>query len=639
MMGSCLQTQRRLLIGLVAIALLAGFTPWVEEALADAPVSSTAATTAAGSNPEKLSARIAKLIEQLGDPQYLVRQSAQEQLLRLGPDAFDALIAAETSEDVEIASRAKYLLQTIPIDRDFDSPQIKRILQGYTLADEAGRLAKVKQLVSLPQDAGIAALCRLVRYEKSPVLSKQTALILLSQFETSAEERASRAKLIDAALNGSSRPGAQWLLAEIRSEQDPEASISDWDRLIDEELATLASSPADTSSDIILTLQRKEVDGLLKLNHRDRALQVMRKMIAVNKGDAQSLEQLTEWLIKREAFDLVDETAKRYAGAFQSKPVLMYFLAETRGLRGQKDQAEKLAQQAAQLVSEGDFAERCRVAGKLRMRGLFEWSEREYKRVMDSKIDQAEAVFARVVCAEMLHDLDRDHDAAPMLQVLVDAMNRDKNVEQRVQQEGQIDPRLDPRTIRSTMHFYSACDFEKLKDRPQEWVQLEKSLSLDPTNADVMIAMYRADDGNETHSKRAKELVRKTAEQWRSQIPTLAGQPDEATMCNQYAWLVGNTEGDYDQAIQYSHKSIQLALQRYQNTDNDSDANPWGDSTEREPAGFIDTLAHCYAGKGDYENAVKYQMRAAELEPHTMTIVRAVDEFKAKLNASRKQKE
>jgi hypothetical protein len=36
---------------------------------------------------------------------------------------------------------------------------------------------------------------------------------------------------------------------------------------------------------------------------------------------------------------------------------------------------------------------------------------------------------------------------------------------------------------------------------------------------------------------------------------------------------------------------------------------------------------------------VKYQLRAAELEPHTMAIVRAVDEFKAKLDASRKQKE
>ncbi len=67
------------------------------------------APTATASGPaaaETLQARIARLIEQLGDNRYAVRQQAQEELARLGPEAFDALSEAQNNDDVEIASRA-----------------------------------------------------------------------------------------------------------------------------------------------------------------------------------------------------------------------------------------------------------------------------------------------------------------------------------------------------------------------------------------------------------------------------------------------------------------------------------------------------------------------------------------------------
>ncbi len=511
---------------------------------------------------------------------------------------------------------AKYLLQLIPIDRDFDSPEVKRILQGYGLVEEAGRLAKIKQLANLPQDSGVAALCRLVRYEKSQVLSKQTALILLAQMGASLEERSSRAKIIGPAIARCSRPAARWLRASIQYDLNPEDAFNEWDKLIDEEVATLDSSPSDTSTDIVLTLERRQAELLLKLSHRDRAIQVMRKMIAIEKGDAQAIEQLTDWLIKQQALNMVDETAKRFDGAFHTKPVLLYFLAETRALQGQKDQAEELARQAAQLVPANDLAERYRVAAKLRQRGLFEWSEREYRRIADSAPDEPEGIAARVSCAEMLHDLEREHDAAEMLQKLIDSVAKSVAPGQRTQQVRGLDS--DARSIKSWMHYYQACDYEQQKHLEKEWIELEKSIGQDPTNEDVLIAMYHASVNDKSRRMRVMEMIQKTAQPLINQISTLAGQPEEAVLCNQYAWLIGNTEGDIDQAIQYSHRSIELALQRYRGVDDSGDMNAWDDATTREPAGYIDTLAHCYAGKGDYENALKYQMRAAELEPHTM---------------------
>ncbi len=106
MMGSNLKSQTPLFSVFNRASLLViSFALAVPKSYGAAPVESVQQASAPAANSEQLSARIAKLVDQLGDPQYLVRQAAQEQLLRLGPDAFDALIAAENSEDIEIASR------------------------------------------------------------------------------------------------------------------------------------------------------------------------------------------------------------------------------------------------------------------------------------------------------------------------------------------------------------------------------------------------------------------------------------------------------------------------------------------------------------------------------------------------------
>jgi tetratricopeptide (TPR) repeat protein len=73
--------------------------------------------------------------------------------------------------------------------------------------------------------------------------------------------------------------------------------------------------------------------------------------------------------------------------------------------------------------------------------------------------------------------------------------------------------------------------------------------------------------------------------------------PSEPTAYNQWAWLIGNTEGDYQKAIRYSHRSLELIPP---------------EAGEDAGAGFLDTLGRCYYAAGDYENAVKYQRQAIE---------------------------
>ena len=87
------------------------------------PAAAPQATVSAG--------QIDKLIEQLGDEDYYVRQRAQDELARLGFEAFDDLTAATTHEDLEIAARAKYLLRLMRVEWTVksDPPEVQKLLR------------------------------------------------------------------------------------------------------------------------------------------------------------------------------------------------------------------------------------------------------------------------------------------------------------------------------------------------------------------------------------------------------------------------------------------------------------------------------------------------------------------------------
>jgi tetratricopeptide (TPR) repeat protein len=569
---------------------------------------------------ETSSTQIARLIQQLGDQRYILRQQAQEELSRLGPEAFDALSEAQNNDDIEIASRAKYLVQRIRVQwtRDTDSPQIKRFLSNYESKNDIDRLAVLGQLSKLPGDMGLEPLCRLVRFEKSPLVSKQGALLLLGKAKADApdsdQSAAARTKTVETALGSSTRPAARWLRVDLQLARDPEGALPKWNKLVEDELATLENSAGDTNNAIVLALQRRQVEVLLKLKQQDRALEAMRKMIVLQTDDPQSLSQLVDWLVKKKAWPLIDELAARFVRTFNSDPILLYSLAQARQVQGNNTEAESLAKRAYQLNPQ-NFQEHFRIGRQLQERSLFDWSEREYRHVIGITGQESEdCIKAEGRLSEMLHDQQRDLAAAKVLQKLVDAMNHDAPLVQKVQQVEQVMPPV------ARMHYFYACHYGAQNDREEQWKHLEEGIAQNPGDTELLIEMYRASADNPQRHKRVQELVRDAVDKLHNQIAVTS---DDGLLCNlynEYAWLVGNTEGDLDLAIQYSLKSIELARQ------------PEFGVTE---SGYLDTLAHCYARKGDYESAVKYQTRAVELEPFTLQIVRALDQFKAGLEKSR----
>ena len=576
---------------------------------ASPPAKPVGAHSAAAETPEELQVRIAKLIEQLGDKQYLVRQAAQDELNRIGPDAFDALSQAENNADIEISSRARYLVQQIRIEfvSESDSPQIKQILRDYDRLDEDRRLQKMQELAMLPRNLGLPALCRLVRFEKSPLLSKHSALLILGLPVVSASRTAAQGRSIVINLASCTRPGAKWLRAYVQFCRDPKQGAAAWDTFVNDELAAVESTSEWDSDSVLLLEQRFARFFEQKLHRHDLAVELMHRMLALESGDPISLKSLLDWYMQCQAWDLIDEAAKRFDHVFASDPLLMYTAAHAKQAQHQSKEADQLAEKAFQLVAPG-LDQHAEMAKNVLMRhGLFEYCEREFRYIIEKAPPETKAAIdAQMDLAEMLHDQEHDLAAAEVMHSLVSLMESDETVKQQLN-----DPdRLFVPAAR--MHFFYACDAAAHHQLDEQRKHLDQAIAHDPKDADVLIALFETSRDDPVRRKRALALIHDADEKFLAEITQ---QPNNFVLYNMVAWLLGNTVGDFDQAVQYSQKSIALV--------------------GAEEGGFIDTLAHCYAGGGDYESAVKYQIRAQELDPHTLQITRALEQFTAQLEKKR----
>src|SRR5690242_13357576 len=120
------------------------------------------------SGPEKEAAgadRIAKLIEQLGSEDFGAREKAQSELAQAGLEAYDALHAAQSHHDPEIALRARYLVRSMTGSvrwfADSDSPKVVALLKEYGDLPEAEKKNRIDRLAALEDRLGVTPLIRL----------------------------------------------------------------------------------------------------------------------------------------------------------------------------------------------------------------------------------------------------------------------------------------------------------------------------------------------------------------------------------------------------------------------------------------------------------------------------------------------
>ncbi len=604
--------------------LMRVFAIWLGAVLVVAAVH--AADTSAGATEDATDQRIARLIEQLGDTQFLVRQRAQAELVKLGFDAFDALTEAETSDDPEIAMQAGYLVRQIRSrwTTDDDPRSVQQIFKDYESLDDERRLVRIKQLAELG-DEGLEWLCRLVRFEKSPVLAKHAALAIIGQKVSSEAEQARRIAVITRSMHRAKRLPAQWLMAYVRSLSDPAGALEKWSALVETERQTLDVHPQDTHNQIVMELLRRKIELLDRLGRGDEAPEVLHQMVLCERGDSASLIELVEWIAKRKAWSALDEVTTRFSASFEVDAMLTYTLCEARLEQGDRAAAQALAQAALKLNGDSP-AEHIKIAQRLADRGLLEWADREWRQVLTlAPLGSPDDVEARVQLAARFHDIEHDNEAAELFKTLLDAADKDTTIMQRLR--AQPPGEGSANSLRATMLFYAACHAARENNPKLQRELLDKGLSFDRMNVEVLIALYPLTEKDEEKRAEVMKAVREY-------IDVARGKADEAPeesafynvyvsqQYNQIAWLVANTEGDIDEAIRMSQKSIELARAA-------------GDG--KRVGGLLDTLGHCYFAKRDYANAVKYQTQAAELDLHTAAIRRQLKVFRAALAKEQQQ--
>lgn len=537
-MGSYLRNRRNGWV--VAIAAVAMMIP---AGLSAAPEKPAVADTADSGGQASLSRaqRLQRLIEQLGHAEYAVRQRAQEELARWGFDAFEELSAAATHPDLEVSSRARYLLRLVRVQwtSENDPPAVKKVLSNYELQTPTIRLKKIERLAAMPDDIGIPALCRLVRFEKSPVLARFAALHILRREPAEETARARRADALKAQLGASRQPAAEWLLTFLRLRQNLDAARPEWNKLIEAEESVLRRTPQQSSPELVTGLVYQ-----LAIVERD--------------------------LDRKEA---ANATARR------AREMSFSTRAAASGFH--------------------------RTAYALRERGLFDWAEAEYRRVIDSG-NPLERVWANVGLSEMLHDQGQHLRAAEARQAVVQAVEQGRLRNADLDDIGMTLPE-----IRARMNYLFACHWQERGDPEKHRKHLEDAFHADPTEVDTLIACYRLPDPKPAQRRRVIEMIQKSAAELRTEIDDL--QPDNelaqdqlATDCNQFAWLIGNTEGNYDEALAMAQKSLEI--------------NPYNGA-------FCDTIARVYFAKGDLGNAVKYQTMAHRLDPHSGLIAKQLRQF------------
>ena len=592
-------------------------------------------------------AEIDALVETLGAADYAEREAAAAQLNALGAAAVDPLLAAaEVSDDLEIALRARWLVDTIPLDTERDPPEVSKLLDKFKRKSFAERVQVMHRLLRVEDDGGIEALARIVRLDRSPLGSRVAAALLAREWQPNDPAWGGMRGRIAAGLGASTRPAAAFLRSVVAFSSADSGPTRE--QPLAEAAAVLAqlagpivdgasgeaagvggpgrAGDASTSSTISETtlriFQRCRIQMLLAADKRDDAMLESRRLLqacfdSVNNKDATTAAEeaagMLVWLVERGLPEAVDLLAADRPELIRTDALVGYAAAVAEKARHHDAQADTLAAAAfAQTAgTNAEFVDRLQTAILLSKWGATNWANREYAALVDNpQTPAAQYALAAIMYAEFLHDQEREDEAAACLRRLLEGRKGKGNGKNDGKGDGG-DPILqqvgrDPRSIRSRMHYFESCAAALRGDAAARRKAIDDSLRAYAKDVDALIGLYTLPDNTPVQKAEAVARIRRALEQIENEIQAV---PDDTNGYNEYAWLVANTEGDLQKATRYSKMSLVKSF---------------------DSSSYLDTLAHCQAAAGNKAAAVRTQSLALRQEPHNRTIRKNLARFQAK---------
>ena len=554
--------------------------------------------------------QIDALVRQLGDKDYYVRQRAQDELSGLGFEAFDALSAATADEDLEIASRARYLLRLMRMQWTLpgDSAAVKRCLRDYEYQDAAARERAMRALAALPHGDGVGGLVPpgAVREVAAAVPDGGLGPNASSARGPTQPRGGCRRSPSLAGLPAARGPVVAGLVAVGRRARGGNGAV--------DQAGRRRAKRAAAGTQRHQPRNRRRADplssGLVEEAGRRRAaMTAIRRLVEQEHGDPETLAQLIAWLVDQKAWRAVDELHQRFAAALRRRalpalpagPGLCRAGTEQAGRANGRPRLKLLpGKQEEQLIQHLGTAQRLQNRGLVRL-GAAGVRARDRRRRPQR----------RAFCLRP----HRDGRNAPRPGARPRRRRRRwrrlvKLIDARKLPAASSPAATRRKSARGLLLFRLPLAGQP-GGRETAGLSGQGAGGRSPGRRPADSLLSAARPSRRPTAPRSSALIKKAAAALQEQI---AEDAENASALNQYAWLIGNTEGDFDEALRCSQKSLELQPD--------------------EPA-YLDTLGHVYFGRGDLANAVKYQAKAVELEPHSLLIRRELQRFRKKLEETK----
>ncbi len=601
-------------------------------------------THAARSDAPHDTEAIQKIIAQLGDEQYSVRHRAEQQLIEMGTAAFDQLLAASVHSDLEISSRASYILPRLHIKwvQEDDPAEVRGLLQAYGKLSQSERENLIQTLAALGDHRGLGPLCRIARYEVSPTIARTAAVAILNSKKVAADRLAWAKLVVEQETSGSLRPPVQWIQLHFDRLQQPADAADAWLGHIDHEIDLLKKGESQTDVEVVFRLLKYELAECRLTGEQGSTFEPLRRMIDLRIDEAGEFRNAMvfalAWSTENEQWKTVEQLENHYADQLREDRLLLYMLAESAQRQGDSRRANKIAERAYQLEV-GDIRKRYEVGSMIGELGRHDWAEREWQYMIDNLPVSDGTSFAarRDLAVTRLFDRQEYQKAADMLGEALDAIDKQLGAgKEKKRQFSSKASRLWLARNRAQQDFFLACQAEKQGDFQQQRKLLDAAYKGDAENPDVLIAMYRLQGADEAYKKTTLSRIQTLGKKLEAQIKT---EPNVPNYYNHWAWLISNTEGDFKKAVAYSHRSIEVIpkepylkgmLGIYYDEMRSIDLLPPSPS-------YLDTLGRCYYAAGDLDNAIKYQRQAIRRHPHLAVMRRQLELFERELAATNKK--
>ena len=657
--SSCQRLGRLARVLLFSLCCLGCITPaaWAVPLSILGQADEPAATSAAVVAPESLEQQIGLWIDQLGDPSFIKRQLAKAELEKTGLLAFEQLRLASSHPNIEIASNAQYLLDSMRVvwTLTTDSFEVQRLLKDYNDFQPNQRMVRMQRLASLRRLDAYRALLRLMRYENNEDLSKCAALYVMDAI---LEEPTTPAilwpELIRTSIGESKRTSALWLNQLLQVIEHQSTDFNAWLKFTQAERKLLESNSDKTSESTVKRLVRWTAKWLTTTGRREEAVAFLQPSLELlGTNPASSMDDVA-WLLEVGLPEAVIQLAQQKPELFSKRPRNRYLLAEAYLKQGDAPTAQRMAGEARDLVRslpiapridgklDGEARQRLDTARGLTLRGMFDWAEQEMIRAAALRrspgdLSNSAELDVRYALASFYWEANQPALAAatwlPILKrsglLLEDGSYNPKPTQGdkdllKVMSEEEDASEGQPFTTYAPAHYFFYLGLAKINEG--NWAQarqeLRQAIELFGFNPDFMIALLKASQGDaatETELNRAiakleihyrERLVAKEAELTgaTSRTERLRCEWDIASYCNQLAWLLAGTHRKPREAIALSERSLAL---------------------REEESVYLDTLARCYFSAGETDKAIEIQSRAVRQTPYERQMVRQLDEFRA----------